>query len=370
MSVTLEQMGTLLEDLAPRVFAEEWDNSGFNVNLHQSNIKSVMICLDVTREVIEQATEKKCGLIVSHHPLLFRAIKQVDTDSYEGRCLKMLIENGISLYCAHTSMDSAPEGINTWLADVFELQNRRYLQAGLTQHFYEVAVHVPREQADAVRRAMTSAGAGELGNYSGCTFNVIGEGTFLPGVGAAPYIGREGQMEQVEEVRISAVCAADKLDDVLRAVRGVHPYEQSAISVFRTEEPQKLRSGLGIVGDLPQKLRAKEVLDRLKDALTTDNVRVAGDIEGMIGSVGVCGGAAGEFWKEAAAMGADIFITGEIKHNHYIERKNIILAEAGHFDTEKCFCALYAQGLQKRLNDVNYNIAIYVENLQRPYINY
>lgn len=370
MSVTLEQVGVLLEDMAPRAFAEEWDNSGFNVNLHQCNIERVMICLDVTREVIEQAAEKKCGLIVSHHPLLFRAIKQVDTDSYEGRCLKMLIENGISLYCAHTSMDSAPGGINTWLADIFGLQNRRYLQKGVTEHFYEVAVHVPREQADAVRAAMTDAGAGALGNYSGCTFNIIGQGTFLPGADAAPYIGREGQMEQVEEMRISAICGAEKLKDVLCAVREAHPYEQPAISVLRTEEPQKLLSGLGIVGELPQKLKVKELLDRLKNALTTESVRVAGDLEGMIGSVGVCGGAAGEFWKEAAAMGADIFITGEIKHNQYIERKNIILAEAGHFDTEKCFCALYAQGLQKRLNDVNYNIAIYVENLQRPYINY
>lgn len=370
MPVSLGQVEALLEDMAPRTFAEEWDNSGFNVNLHNEDVGGVMICLDVTPEIIGEAAEKGCGLIISHHPLLFKAMKSVDTKSHEGKCLEALLRNGISLYCAHTSMDSAPGGINTWLADVFGLENRSYIENGSVEHFYEIAVHVPRENADAVRDAMTAAGAGKLGNYSGCTFNIDGKGTFLPEGGARPYIGTKGTAETVEETRISAICGERKLSEVLCAVRGAHPYEEPAISVLRTEEPRTVLSGLGIVGDLPREMKAREAVDILKAAIKTDSVRVAGDLEKNVSRVGVCGGAAGEFGQAAEEMGAGLFITGEIKHNYYIERNGIVLVEAGHFDTEKCFCELYAQGLQKRLNDVNYNLAIYVENLQRPYRNY
>lgn len=370
MSVTLVQIEALLEDIAPRTFAEEWDNSGFNVELHNAEIKGVMICLDVTSEVIAKAAEQGCGLIISHHPLLFRAIKKVDMKTHEGRCLKALLENGISLYCAHTSMDSAPDGINTWLADVFSLQNRRYIESGAIGRFYEVAVHVPLENVDDVRDAMTEAGAGQLGNYSGCTFNISGTGTFLPNEQAHPYIGHAGAAEVVKEVRISAICEEKKLKDVLYAIRKAHPYEEPAICALRSDEPQKVLAGLGIVGDLVKPMKTREVLDRLKNALQTDSVRVAGDVEGEIKRIGVCGGAAGEFWRKAEELGAGLFIAGEIKHNDYIESHDIVLVEAGHFDTEKCFCKLYAQGLQKRLDDVNCNVALYVENLQRPYVNY
>ena len=370
MSVTMQQMELILEKIAPVRFAEEWDNSGFNVNFHNREITGIMICLDVLPEIIEEAEKKGCNLLISHHPLLFRATKRIDSERYEGKCIRMLAERGISLYCAHTSMDSAPDGINTWLADQFHLTEREYIQDGVAEHFYEIAVHVPCEHADKVRRAMTAAGAGRLGEYEECTFNIYGEGTFRPNEYAHPYIGKTGEMETVKEVRISAICSESDTERVLRAVRAVHPYEVPAISVLRTEEPKTLQSGLGIVGDLPQRLPVREVLDRLKKILQTDSVRVAGDIEKSVARIGICGGAAGDFAEAARKKGAELFITGEIKHTEYAARSEIILAEAGHFDTEKCFCRIYEQGLQKCLDDVNYNIAIYVTNLRRPYVNY
>ncbi|MDY3751697.1 Nif3-like dinuclear metal center hexameric protein [Christensenella minuta] len=370
MSVTLEQVGALLELIAPISFAEEWDNSGFNVNLHNTDISGIMICLDVLPETIEEAAEKGCNLIISHHPLLFRATKKIDSESYEGKCVQMLAERRISLYCAHTSMDSAPGGINTWLADQFALANRCYIQNGLVERFYEVAVHTPRGHAETVRRAMTSAGAGRLGEYAECTFNIDGKGTFRPEHDASPYIGQAGRLETADEIRISSICSENDLQKVLRAVRKVHPYEMPAISVLKTDEPQRINSGLGIVGDMPSPLPAGEVMDKLKAALQTDSVRVAGNLKKKIRRLGVCGGAAGDFAELARKKGAELFITGEIKHNEYAAQNDIILVEAGHFDTEKCFCRLYAQGLQKRLDDVNYNIAIYVTNLRRPYVNY
>ncbi|MBC5647041.1 Nif3-like dinuclear metal center hexameric protein [Christensenella tenuis] len=370
MPVTLEQIGIVLENIAPVSFAEDWDNSGFNVNLHNTDVSGVMVCLDVLPEIIEEAAEKGCNLIISHHPLLFHATKKIDSESYEGQCVRMLIERGISLYCAHTSMDSAPGGINTWLADQFALTNRCYVQNGTTEHFYEVAVHTPRDHAEAVSRAMALAGAGTLGEYTECTFRIDGKGTFRPGLDASPYIGQGGKLETVDEIRISSICSENDLQKVLCAIRNVHPYEMPAISALRTDEPQCVSSGLGVVGDLPEPSRTTDILDRLKEILQTDSIRVAGEMNGKISRVGVCGGAAGDFAGAARNKGAELFITGEIKHNDYVAHTDIILVEAGHFDTEKCFCQLYAQGLQKCFHDVNYNIAIYVTNLRRPYVNY
>lgn len=370
MPVTLEQVGAILENIAPVNFAEDWDNSGFNVNLHNTDVSGVMICLDVLPEIIKEAAEKGCNLIVSHHPLLFRATKKIDSETYEGKCVRMLVERGISLYCAHTSMDSAPGGINTWLADQFALTDRCYIQTGTTEHFYEVAVHTPRDYAEEVRRAMASAGAGKLGKYTECTFYIDGKGIFRPEHDASPYIGQEGKLETVDEIRISSICSEVDLQKVLHAIREVHPYEVPAISALKTDEPQYVSSGLGIVGDLPEPSRTTDILDRLKEILQTDSIRVAGRTDGKISRIGVCGGAAGDFAGASRSKGAELFITGEIKHNEYMAHMDIILVEAGHFDTEKCFCQLYGRGLQKWFHDVNYNIAIYVTNLRRPYVNY
>ncbi|MEG2360301.1 MAG: Nif3-like dinuclear metal center hexameric protein [Christensenella sp.] len=370
MSVTLKQTEALIERIAPREFAEDWDNSGFNVNAHNANITGIMICLDVSFEVITEAVQKGCNLIISHHPLLFNAVKNIDTDTYVGQCVAALLSHNISLYCAHTSMDSAPDGINTWLGDIFGLKNRRYIENGVCEKFYEVAVHVPKDFAEDVRAAMTAAGAGRIGDYSDCTYNICGKGMFCPNENAHPYIGTARKTEEVDEIRISSICSEKNLKNVLAEIRRVHPYEEPAISVLPTDSPRKLLSGLGIVGELPDRMSARDAVDMLKTALQTDSVRVAGDLNKEIGCIGVCGGAAGEFGEAARKMGAEMFITGEIKHNLYAERKDMILVEAGHFDTEKCFCELYERGLQKLLNDVHYNIAIYVTNLRRPYVNY
>ncbi len=370
MPVSLAQVGGLLETLAPHSFAEDWDNSGFNVNLHNHDIRAIMICLDVTPEAILEAAEKGCQLMISHHPLLFRAIKQVDHRTYQGRCIEMLIKNNISLYCAHTSMDTAPRGINRFLANRLGLTDQEYLEETNIGHYVEVAVHVPHSHVQQVREAMSAAGAGKIGDYSECTYNISGQGTFRPANGANPYIGRTGNMETVEEMRISAICPEEKLQMVLDAVHSVHPYEEPAISALVAKEPKAVNAGLGIVGNLTEDRSVPDVLRQIKEKLDIDSLRVAGDTAKTIKRIAVCGGAAGEMAGIARKKGAQLYLTGEIKHNFYVEEHDMILVEAGHYDTEKCFCELYAEGLQTLLDDVNYNLAIYIASLHRPYVNF
>ena len=370
MSISLKQVQVLIEKIAPPAFACDWDHTGFSVNLHNEEITGIMICLDVSEDVVRQAVEKRCNLILAHHPLLFRGIHNVDSDTYEGACVRALIENGISLYCAHTSMDASPQGINTYLADVVGLVRRSYLDDTIVEKYLEVAVHVPLNDAQTVRDAMAEAGAGKLGDYTECTYNIEGKGTFRPCDGAHPFLGERGKLETVDEVRVSAICSESDLSVVLSEIRRVHPYEEPAISAICLRDPQKELAGMGIIGELEKTESVRSVVARLKESLSIPDVRISGDLDLQINRIGVCGGAAGDLIEKAARMGAQLFITGEIKHNFYAARTKMVLAEAGHFDTEKCFCKLFADSLQKLMDDVNYNVDIYIANLHRPYVNY
>lgn len=365
----LKEIGKLLEQLSPTEYAYDWDNSGFNVKLGNQEVRGIMVCLDVTGEVIGEAIKKDCNLIISHHPLLFHAVKCIDAGTYQGQCLSGLIKHGISLYCAHTSMDTAPQGINRYLANMLGLMNQEYLEETNVGRYFEVAVHVPESHVGKIRSAMSKAGAGNIGDYSECTYNIAGKGTFRPNDQANPYIGSSGSLEIVDEVRVSAVCPEYRLPAVLKAIRNVHPYEEPAISALVAAEPRSVNAGLGIVGDLEETMVASDVILKIKEKLDLGCVRAAGDLRRKISRVAVCGGAAGDMEGLAKEKGAQLYLTGEIKHNFYMEAQDMVLIEAGHYDTEKCFCKLYAEGLQKLLDDVNYNVAVYIASLHRPYVN-
>lgn len=370
MPLSVDELGKVIERIAPPHLAEPWDNTGFNVNLHQDEVTGVLVCLDVTGAVIAEAAEKGYNVILSHHPLLFDDVKAVDTDTYVGGCIAGLLEHGISLYCAHTSMDSAAEGINAWLADLFGLEGRRRLHpSGST--YYKVAVTVSKPHAEDVRSAMGKAGAGALGDYTDCTYSVTGEGAFRPGTGATPFIGSEGVLERVEEEWIQALCSAEKLPGVLAAIRKTHPYEEPAIDVLKLKNVDYDSTGLGVIGDLSAPMTVREALDVLKRGLKTDSVRFCGDLDARVTRVAACGGSGGDLIPIAEKMGAQLYVTGELKHHNYLD-EGMALVEAGHFDTEKCFCGLFADGLQKALNAVEYSVVpvAVTEQLRRPYINY
>jgi len=369
MSVNVSEIGRVIGCLFPLEYACDWDNSGFQVDMGNETDK-ILICLDVTPEIIREAAGMGCGMIVSHHPLLFRPLKSVKTDGYAGGCTAELIKNGISLYSAHTSVDNAADGLNHCLADMLGLKNREFLASEAEERFFKVAVTVPSGYGGAVTEAFRESGAGKLGNYSGCYFSVDGSGSFIPDEGANPFIGSNGIRETVEEKRIEALVAERSLDNVLNALRRAHPYEEPAIDVFVLAGPTRTIAGTGIAGDLEGPLSAGEFIQKLKDVLDTDSVRFRGDISGMVSRVAVCGGAGGDYIGEAEKKGAQLYITGEVKHSAYLGA-GIGIIEAGHYNTEKCFCRLMERSLQKALVDVKYNVIIKVsENMEPPYVDY
>jgi dinuclear metal center YbgI/SA1388 family protein len=368
MSVSLKMIEKMIEDFSPVRFACDWDNSGFNINLGH-DVDAVLVCLDVTGKIIEEAVQKKCGLIVSHHPLFFKSLRNIDASAYEGKMAAQLIRRGISLYCAHTSMDSSPEGINTHIAGLLGLKNTRFIQPGTVQKFNQIGVYVPQGHEDAVARAMGDAGAGMLGNYRDCAYFTQGEGRFRPTEGANPFIGEVGRMEKVAETKIEAICADNLTARVVEEMLSAHPYEEAAYYITELKNSRTAESGLGVIGDFEEGITLMEAAKLVKERLHIDHVRVSGEPGKTVKKAGLCGGSAGDLIPMAEDLGADLFITGEVKHSMYVAADGMALIEAGHFDTEKCFIQLFRQGLQKRANALKYNLSIFMtENQKRPFI--
>ncbi len=370
MAATMKQIEAVIEEFAPLRYACDWDTSGFAVNLG-NRAENVLVCLDVSDAVAEEAQAKNCGLIVSHHPLFFKGLKNIDASTREGRLAAKLIGSGISLYCSHTSMDSAPEGINMFLAKRFGMQNRRFMEPVAKKKYCQIGVYVPEGHVNTVADAMGQAGAGLLGNYRDCVFMTGGEGRFRPLAGANPFIGQTGNLEVVNETKIEAICAAELAEEAVARMKAVHPYEEAAYYVAELQNNREVEAGLGVLGEFEEEITLGDAAEMVKEELPTDHVRVCGNLRQRIRMAGVCGGSAGDLIPLAAQMGAQLFITGEVKHSAYVAGWSMALIEAGHYDTEKCFVPLMSQGLQKRLDAVQYNVCVFMtETERRPYSNF
>ena len=370
MSVSKKIISGILNDIAPLSYACSWDNSGFNIDINDE-IKGIYICLDVTEECIREAVQKGCNLIVSHHPLLFNPVKKITGGDSIGKVICMLIKNNISLYSCHTPMDSCKGGINDYVAQMLNLADTEFLEKSSFEKFSKVVVTVPVGHEEIVKKAMFESGAGCIGEYCDCAFSSGGIGQFTPGENTQPFIGIRNVAETVEETRIEVVCPANKASDVVKGIISAHPYEEPAIDVFDMTYPSKILAGLGMIGNLPREIKLRQLADKLKEIYDLDVLRIKGDLDKNVKRIALCGGSAGEFITLAKSMGADVYITGEVKHNQYVEAEDIAVIEGGHYDTEKCFVDIMYRHLQNAVNGLQYNLDIFKTEVERrPFVNY
>ncbi|AGL00905.1 Nif3-like dinuclear metal center hexameric protein [Desulfoscipio gibsoniae] len=326
----------VMERLAPLELAEEWDNSGWQVGDPDARVHKVLLALDVTPEVVDEAVGKGVQLIISHHPMLLKGVKALRRDNPAGSLLFRLIQAGIGVYSAHTSLDSAEGGVNDVLARVLGLQQIEVLQPVRYQQLLKLVVFVPAAYADAVREALGRAGAGHIGNYSHCTFNLNGTGTFYPREGTSPFIGKVGRLERVEEVRIETIINKEKTGEVVRAMLEAHPYEEVAYDLYPLEN-KGAASGLGRIGRLPLTVTLAELAGTVQQVLQGDCLRYGGDPHTLVQRIAVCGGSGGDLWPQAGQKGADVLVTGDVR---YHAARDMLAAgmsfiDAGHFATER-----------------------------------
>ncbi len=334
-----------MDDWAPRWTAWERDNVGLQVGRAGQPVRRVLVTLDVTDAVVDEAIGRRADLIVSHHPLIFRPLSSVSDADPVSRLILRLAERRMALFAAHTNLDAARDGVSFALARRLGLTDLKFL-APLRDTLAKIVVFVPAAHLERVRDAMAAEGAGVIGAYDSCAFSSPGTGSFRPGPGAAPFIGESGRLELAEEYRLEMICPRALVDRVLRAMRLVHPYEEVAADVYDVQNRDP-NAGMGVIGTLDRAESLTAFARRVKARLGSHALRMAGTGTRRVRRVAVCGGSGSELIADAARAGADVFVTADVRYHawHHLP-PGLTLMDAGHWETEQVIVPVIAQRLQ------------------------
>ncbi len=323
----------IMEQWAPRQLAWERDNAGLQCGDPEDSVRGVLVSLDVTSELVQEAVRRRVNLIVSHHPLLFRPLRSVTPQDDAGRCIRALVRTGISVYAAHTNLDFAPGGTSFALAGVLGLMETEFLRKP-REMMKKIVTFVPAPDAERVAAALGDAGAGIIGKYDHCSFRTEGQGTFRGNAQSRPAVGRREQLEHVREIRLEMVVAAWRLDRDVKALLASHPYEEVAYDVVPLENWSG-EYGMGVIGSLNEAVPLAVFLARAKRRLGAGTLRWTGNPRRSIRRVAVCGGSGSELLGEAIRQHADVFVTADIKYHSFHDAAGAIaLVDAGHYETE------------------------------------
>ena len=341
----LSDIVQVFEDWAPSWTAWERDNVGLQVGDLSRRVSRVLLTLDVTRQTLAEAIERKADLIVSHHPLLYRPISSLTSDQPLGALVLELAYRRIGVFSAHTNLDAARGGVSFSLAESLGLSNIRFLSP-LKNTMMKIVVFVPESAVDQMMDAMVSAGAGRIGEYSSCSFRTKGRGSFRASSSATPSVGRRGVLESVEEIRLEMIAPRARTSAVVNALKAAHPYEEVAYDIFPTEIADP-NYGMGALGTLEQSLSLEAFLTRAKRTLGCTHIRYTGNAKSKVRSVAVCGGNGTTLIPDAIAAKADVFVTSDLRYHAFHDvHESIALVDAGHWETERVILKPIAERLR------------------------
>lgn len=321
------------EGWAPKKLAigSDQEKIGLQIGTLSKSVHTVMITLDVLESVVDEAIENEVDLIVAHHPLIFQPLKKIDTASVHGRIIQKCLKHDITVYAAHTNLDVADGGVNDLMAEALGLENTEVLVPTFERELRKLAVFVPESHAEAVREALGNSGAGYVGNYSHCTFNSEGTGTFLPKEGTQPFIGETGKLEKVREVKIETVFPAELQSKVIKKMTDAHPYEEVAYDIYKLQNQGEVK-GLGRIGMLKKEMVLSDFAEYVKQAFDVKGVRVVGDLNDKVKKVALLGGDGNKFMSAARFKGADVFVTGDVYYHtaHDAWMDGLKVVDPGH----------------------------------------
>ncbi|MCX6230769.1 MAG: Nif3-like dinuclear metal center hexameric protein [Bacteroidetes bacterium] len=329
----LKDITDLIESIAPLSYQESYDNSGLIIGNKNAAVEKALICLDITEEVLEEAIEKNCKLVISHHPLIFKGIKKLNDKNEVERIIVKAIQHNIAIYAAHTNLDNAEAGVNKIFAEKLNLKNVRKLQPK-TNLLRKLVCFCPPSHAETVKIALFEAGAGHIGNYDSCSFNIAGEGSFRALDNASPFVGNINELHTENEIRIETVYPAWLESKILKALFNKHPYEEVAYDIYNLEN-QLNTVGSGVIGEV-EETDELSFLQKLKTITNTKCIRHTALLGNAVKKVALCGGAGSFLIHDAIAMGADVFVTGDVKYHDFFEaEKHLIIADIGHYESEQ-----------------------------------
>ena len=356
----IEEVIQLMGEVAPVRLAEDWDNVGLQVGDSSLESNNVLISLDLNAAVLKEAKAKNCGLIITHHPLIFKAINSVNSQTETGRLIMELIKNDITLFSAHTNLDIAEGGLNDYLADKLDLINIEILNVSREDNYYKLVVFVPEDHLQNLKDLLYENGAGRIGNYSHSGFTVSGTGSFKPLADSEPFLGEKNKVNNVKEYRLETIVKAEDSNKITKKMIKAHPYEEPAWDLYKLENIKDSK-GIGRIAYLNNALTLEEFIIKVKNKLSLNNFKYVGSKDKMIKKVAICSGSGADFIKDAAFNGVDLYLTGDLKYHEaqLAEELNMALIDFGHYGSEKFVKELLYEKLtkkaeQKSLQNINF----------------
>lgn len=361
----LNQITQYIESVAPLAFQESYDNAGLLVGNPDDEISGILVTLDITEEILDEAIRKKLNLIVAHHPVIFSGIKKLNGKNYVERCVAKAIKNDIALYAAHTNLDSVFGGVNSKIAEKLELRNCRILSP-MPGFLKKLVTFAPTADAENVRNALFQAGAGHIGNYDSCSFNLNGTGSFRGNELTNPYAGIKNTLHFEEETRIETIFPKHIQTKVIRALLNVHPYEEVAYDIYPLDN-EYLQGGIGMIGELESPMDELMFLHRLKETFNCQVVKHTQLLGKPISKVAVCGGSGSTYLNKAISRKADIFISGDFKYHQFFDaEQQLIIADIGHYESEQFTKEVFYELLTKKFP----KFAVHLSDLSTNPVNY
>lgn len=359
--MTIEEIINELAGFAPLVYQEEYDNSGLLTGNKNNLATGALLTIDCTEEIVQEAIDNKCNLIIAHHPIIFSGLKKLTGNTYIERTIIKAIKNDIAIYACHTNLDNVKNGVNKKIADKLGLQNTKILapKSGLLR---KLVTFVPVGHHNTLLNALFAAGAGNIGNYDSCSFNTEGTGTFRGNDQSQPFVGKANELSCEPEMRLETVFEIANESAILAALKANHPYEEVAFDVFRIDNKHP-QIGSGLVGELKEPMEQVEFLTHVKKTFHAQVLKYTHFSSKTIKKVAVCGGSGRFLLKNAIQSGADAYITSDFKYHEYFDAENkLLLIDTGHFESEQFTPEIFYEIIQKkfptfaiRLSKINTN---------------
>jgi dinuclear metal center YbgI/SA1388 family protein len=326
---------------------EDWDNCGLLIGYPYQEVTSALLCVDVTEEIVEEATRLKCGLIISHHPLIFGGLKRITGKTYVERIVQNAIKNNIAIYAIHTNLDNHINGLNYLLASKLGLSNLKILRPK-PDMLRKIVTFCPPDHAEKVRNAIFEAGAGRIGNYDSCSYNSLGEGSFRANANADPFTGEIDKLHFEKEVKIEAIYPVYLEQQIIAGMIKAHPYEEVAYDIMLLGNKNTYR-GSGIIGNIEPEILVYDFFEKVKKVCGLPLIKYNGNLDNRVATIALCGGSGSFLIRDAMKAGAQVFLTADLKyHDYFLPEGKMVLGDIGHYESEQFSKDLIAQVLMKK----------------------
>ena len=361
----IKEITQFLEKIAPLNYQESYDNSGLIVGNRENEVTSALVCLDCTVEVVDEAIENGCNLIIAHHPIIFSGIMKLTEKNHVERTIIKAIKNDIAIYALHTNLDNILQGVNGKIASILGLSSCNVMLPKKDTLKYLV-VYCPLAKSEKLKKSLFSVGAGSVGNYDQCSFTSIGKGSFRANKDAKPYIGKAESLHTEEEERIEVIYPAFKEINIIKELKNNHPYEEVAYQTYMISNFNK-SIGSGIIGSIKSSMNINSFLKLLKDKLNVEYIKHTDIVKHKIKKVAICGGSGSFLIQKAIDLNADVFISSDFKyHDYFLANKKIIIIDIGHYESEQFTKDLIYDMLTKKFT----KFAVQLSKINTNPINY